>query len=506
MRVLVVGVDGANIDLIKSWAAEGKLPAFKRLLAEGSSGHLESVTPTISIPAWNCLTTGKNPGKIGCFSFIQKVYRGYEFWIYSSQVGKERNVWDILSDAGYKVFVFNPINVQIAYKLNGEMVAGCLAPLEEKMTFPADLRRKLDGLGYKPDIGDFKTLMTLSDKEFSERNKELTEIYFDILFNYLEEDWDFGFFVINELDRIQHRYWDQKDLLLEHYQNIDKELEKLLHKLDNRNDEIKVIIVADHGFGPNKRIFLVNEWLASKGLLEVKKAPILGTLATLFRIIKLPAVLKLLRPLHKRSYLIRYLHFMLFQSTGKTAMIWSKTKAFSYATFGTIYLNLKNREPEGIVEEAEYESLRSDIIEGLRELSVKAYRAEDLYQGEYMKLSPDIVIETDDTVTSVSSRVGFDKYFLDGVGGSHDKLNGTFIAWGPGIKGNNELNAKMYDVTPTILHIFGTPVPKDMDGRVLKEIFEGELAAREIKYRDLEGRKDKRIVKRIKELKHRGKI
>ncbi len=504
MRILVVGLDGANIDLIKHWTDEGKLPAFKKLMSEGSYGPLESATPTISIPAWNCLSTGKNPGKIGCFSFIQKVYRGYEFWIYSSQVGRERNVWDILSDSGYKVFVFNPINVQLAYKINGYMVAGCLCPLVEKMTFPVDLKRKLDEMGYKPDIGDFKTLMTLSDKEFSKRNMELTEIYFNIFFNFLEENWDFGFFVINELDRIQHRFWDQKDILLEHYQNIDEELEKLLSELDKSAEETTVIIVADHGFGPNKKTFLVNEWLANRGLLGVKRVPIFETMTTLLRILKLPTVLKLLRPLQKRSYLIRYLHFRLFQSTGRTSMIWTKTKAFSYATFGTVYLNLRDREPQGMVNKEEYESLRSDIIDGLREISVKAYSGEELYQGEYMALSPDIVIETDDNVTSVSSRVGYGKNFLEGVGGSHDKLNGTFIAWGPGIKNNNEISAKIYDVTPTILHLFGTPIPKDMDGRVLNEIFKGELAMREIKY--IERNEDKRIVKRIKELKHHGKI
>ena len=73
MRVLVLGLDGANMDLIKHWASEGKLPHFEKVLKGGSYGYLESTIPTITIPAWNCLSTGKNPAKIGCFSSISGV-------------------------------------------------------------------------------------------------------------------------------------------------------------------------------------------------------------------------------------------------------------------------------------------------------------------------------------------------------------------------------------------------------------------------------------------------
>lgn len=503
-KVLVVGLDGANLDLIKLWSREGKLPAFKKLLQEGSYGYLESTIPTITIPAWNCLASGKNPGKIGIFSFVHKAYGTYDFRIYQSLVEREGCIWDILSDYGKKVLILNATNILHAYKTRGYMVAGCLCIQEEKLTYPRNLRDELYNAGYQRDIMDLETLGALSDREHSRRHKEITEKQCKALFHFLEKNWDFGFFVLNELDRVQHRFWDQKNILLTHYQNIDRNLKKLLDSLERKNDEAIVLIVSDHGFGPNERSFFINEWLLRKGLLKVEKIPLLEFGKSIISVLKKPRVLKMLRPLMRFSPIRLLYQSVLFLPIGRTPILWNETKAFSYATWGTIYINLSGREPKGLVKAEEYEILRSEIIEGLRELSVKAYRREELYHGEYLELAPDIIIQTDENVNFISGRVGYGKDFLKGFGGAHARLNGTFIAWGPNIKKNFEMNAKLYDVAPTILNMFGIPIPKDMDGRVLKEIFKGEPAKREIRYEDIE--ENEKIIKRIKELKYSGKI
>ncbi|MCK4225261.1 alkaline phosphatase family protein, partial [candidate division WOR-3 bacterium] len=174
MRTLVLGLDGACMDVIKQFANDGKLPTFDKLMKEGSHGNLESVTPPLTIPAWNCLASGKNPGKIGCFSFIQKVHGSYDFKIYRSQVKREKSVWDILSDYGKEIFVFNAPNVISAYKINGYMVAGFLCPFEEKLTYPSKLRNELYSIG---DEGGSEGLefIIISDQERSRILKEMTE-------------------------------------------------------------------------------------------------------------------------------------------------------------------------------------------------------------------------------------------------------------------------------------------------------------------------------------------
>jgi predicted AlkP superfamily phosphohydrolase/phosphomutase len=62
-RVLVIGLDGVPLDLIRPWAQEGKLPVLKSVMDEGVVGPLRSTIPPISAPAWASFMTGRNPGK-----------------------------------------------------------------------------------------------------------------------------------------------------------------------------------------------------------------------------------------------------------------------------------------------------------------------------------------------------------------------------------------------------------------------------------------------------------
>lgn len=504
MKVLVIGLDGATMDLIKPWADEGKLPMFQKLISESCYGNLESSRPPITIPAWNCLATGKNPGKIGCFSFIQKASASYDFRIYSQTVEKEEDIWDILSDNGSKVFILNAPNILSAYKINGHMVAGSLCTNEDRLAYPKALGEELRNLNYEMDMTDPDIFGSLSDKEFSRRHKEITEKHCKVLFKFLDKPWDFGFFVFTELDRVQHQFWDKKDILLSHYQNIDNKLRQILDKIEAGGDEPNILIVSDHGFGPNKKAFLVNEYLVNNGYLELKKIPALDIIKRFVSILRKPVILKMLAPILAISF-VKPLYRSVTRQTGRTPICWDRTKAFSYATWGTIYINLVGREPEGIVTEEDYEKLRSEIIDGLSKISVKAYRREELYSGKYLSLAPDIILDTDDNINSITSKVGYGSEFVEWYGGSH-RLNGTFIAKGPDIKEDVETDAKIIDVAPTILHMFNTPIPKDMDGRVLKEIFKDNspIAKEQIKYKNT-GEKEK-ILKELTMLKRLRKI
>ncbi|HTY52660.1 MAG TPA: alkaline phosphatase family protein [Methanomicrobiales archaeon] len=500
-RVLVIGLDGANIDLIRQWSQEGKLPAFRKLLDGGCHGPLESVIPTITIPAWNCMTSGKNSGKTGVFSFIQKAYGTYDFRVYQMLNRKEESVWDILSDAGKEVFVFNAPNVLYAYPINGWLVSGVICLSDDKLTWPPDLRKELEGLGYKRDIGDIQTLWSMNDAELQAIHRGITDSQCQVLLHFLEKKWDFGFFVLTELDRIQHAFWNQKDVLLASYQNIDRNLGLVLDKI---GDDTTVFMFSDHGFGPNERTFLVNEWLANRGLLKTRQILTVKAAKTLLRIQKWPAVVSVLRTLWRQFSFMRPLYLKLARDTSRTPIQWDQTKAYSYATFGTIYLNVAGREPLGIVKPEDYERVRTEIIEGLKEVPAKAYRCEELYHGDFMASAPDIVVEIDDYVHSVSGVVGYGKIFRERFGGHHDRHNGTFIAWGPGIRKGATVQAKMFDVVPTLLHFFDLPLGRDLDGRVLREIFDGNVAARETRF--MESAESERVRKRVRDLKARGII
>ena len=50
-------------------------------------------------------------------------------------------------------------------------------------------------------------------------------------------------------------------------------------------------------------------------------------------------------------------------------------------------------------------------------------------------------------------------------------MEGIFIHSGKGIKKDFETSANIVDVVPTALHLMDIPIPEDMDGKVLKDIF-----------------------------------
>ncbi len=105
------------------------------------------------------------------------------------------------------------------------------------------------------------------------------------------------------------------------------------------------------------------------------------------------------------------------------------------------------------------------------------YRVLDRYLGELMKLVDD------DTLLMVVSDHGFRDYdptepiqvgddiIRRGIYGWHS-INGVIIAFGKGIrKGTRIKRASVLDITPTLLYYFGLPVARDMDGKVLGELF-----------------------------------
>jgi len=142
----------------------------------------------------------------------------------------------------------------------------------------------------------------------------------------------------------------------------------------------------------------------------------------------------------------------------------------------------------------------------------RVFMREEIYSGQMINKAPDLLLLpkkgyslVHEVAPTIIEKPNFKK--------ADHALNGIFLAYGPGIKkGHKTENAKIYDIAPTILHILGLPIPKDMDGKVLTEIFEedSEFAKRKPEYVDpsyYEGKKEKEKIKdRIKKLKLDGKM
>jgi hypothetical protein len=73
----VLGLDGADWDVVRPLASAGRLPNLAAWLRDGAAAPLPSTTPPMSFPAWSSFATGLAPGRHGIFDFTQKQHGAY---------------------------------------------------------------------------------------------------------------------------------------------------------------------------------------------------------------------------------------------------------------------------------------------------------------------------------------------------------------------------------------------------------------------------------------------
>ena len=144
-RLLIIGLDGATFDLIRPWAAAGKLPNIARLMETGVSAPLRSVPNQNSAPAWSSYATGKNPGKHGIFYFDERIEGTYNKRYLNGGFRQGESWWMIASRYGKVVGVINVPMSFPAEPVKGVMLAGLDAPSVDSPGFgyPPELMREL---------------------------------------------------------------------------------------------------------------------------------------------------------------------------------------------------------------------------------------------------------------------------------------------------------------------------------------------------------------------------
>ncbi len=122
-KVILIGLDGADWDIIDHFIAKGKLANFKRFKEEGAWSRLKSFSPMLSPSLWSTIATGKSPAEHGIVDFlvwdeVQKTRIPV-----GSNLLRSKPVWDILGQKGFKVGVFNWLVSWPAQKVNGVLVS-----------------------------------------------------------------------------------------------------------------------------------------------------------------------------------------------------------------------------------------------------------------------------------------------------------------------------------------------------------------------------------------------
>ncbi len=490
-KVIVIGIDGATWDLIEPWCKGGKLPALAKVLSEGVQGFLESTVPPITAPAWVSFSTGKNPGKHGIFDFI-RVDEG-KIVLNRSKDIKSTPFYDMLSAKGIRSTVIGlPLSYPPSKNFNGTMVSDFLYPSKEifppeKSECISEYRVSSDPAKAGDDLLDDMLDTTRSQIELAKK-----------LFS--EDDWQFYFILFRETDTVFHSFWKElknKTQFGEKAAEVFRIVDDFLHWiLEEITDDTALFVISDHGFADHNHIVRINRILLEKGLLITKivnkstGSPLEGHVKTAFggkkrqeiglprfvyRIAFHPLAVRISRGVHRHIFGRKELKYL-------KRVDYENSKAYNPTPLSSaIYISRKlSRDEYGLVRVQVMEILEN-LEYGGRKVVKEVLSKDRVYSGPYADEGPDLLVVTNGFIldSGLTQRV-FDDF---GPGSYHHQM-GIFAAYGSKIKKGFRLEgARIYDVAPTILYLFDFPIPEDLDGRVLTEIFiESEISARKPRY------------------------
>ncbi len=522
-RVLIVGLDGMTFDVMEPLAEQGVMPECAALMKGGSWGVLESTIPPVTGPAWTSFATGKQPGNHGVFDFFKPTKGnnavGMSRRLINSREVDGKTIWQIMTEHDRTSIVMNMPVTYPPRQIKGAMITGMLTPsIDANSTWPPDLYKRL-----KPELGPYTITVNwqgYSDARALEFIRDLTDCQrkrTDYCLRLMDDypEWNVCFPCYTGTDRIQHALWhyiDPKerektkaagryrqevmDGILEYYRCVDSDIRRLREKA---GADVPVFFVSDHGFGPLYGKVYVNEFLARHGFLHYDRMKLRKAMAGIF--LK-KAWLKTLKTLGMNGAIKRFHEREAEQRRSAEARTfyddfyelidWSRTKAYVASnTEGGIYINTKGRglygEPKdhGCVDPADYEKVRAELIDLLRTMKhpdtgqpfrLDVEPRENVYKGKYLKSAPDIVFFFDrgEWIADFGLGKGLYKHADWRTGSGMHRMEGCFLAHGPGIKAGCRVDTKIYNVAPTVLAYMGMPIPPDMDGRFIEDAFTDE--------------------------------
>ena len=458
-KLVIIGLDCAEPSLaFDRW--HGDLPNLAGLMARGHFGRLESSFPAITVPAWSCMMSGRDPGELGIYGFRNRVDRGYgRMGVADARAVHVPRLWDYLGQAGWKVAVVGVPGTYPPPEVNGSLVSCFLTPdTSVTYTHPPAL-----GTQIKDWVGDY--LLDVPNFRSTDKARIVRDIYilcdqrFSVATHLLkEQEPDFLMLVDMGVDRIHHALWKAMDpahplhvpgdpfadAIHQYYQHVDQHIGQLVAQL---GDETVVLVVSDHGGRPLMGGVAINDWLIEEGYLTLASLP------------EDP------QPLDKLMDRID----------------WSTTRAWGAGGYyGRIFLNVRGREPHGAISPAHYEQEREELAERLRAmvgpdgqpLGNRVFTPQGLYQT-VRGIAPDLIVYFGDLAWRAIGVVGGGERFPvendTGPDDANHAQHGLVVIADPAHPGQGQLleGAQIYDILPTLLTRFGLSAPADLRGKPL---------------------------------------
>jgi len=501
-RQLVVGLDAMEWFLVKKWAAEGKLPTFRRLLDQGSHARLDSPARALPDTSWPALCTGVNPGKLGKYFYVQYDPMMARLRYMTDDEVRAVPFWDTLDEAGVRVGVIEVPHMPPTPLVHGFRLTdwGSHDNVHRPWASPASLKSEvLTRFGTHP-VEDCEKFNSNARSRRALRDQLVQGVRaHGQLFRWLlgTQAWDVFMCVFAAPHCAGHHFWSAMDpehpdhaagrrdgltsAIQDVYRAIDGEIALMLEGVDDRT---RVLLVSGHGMGPLYHAsWSLNQILEllgfSDGTLTTRPVGSRTAAVNPWRVLKMLAPSRLQYWIKERlpKSLQDYLLF-LWYAGGRT---YGKRRVFAVPNndvAGAIRISLQGRDPDGLVLPGEYDALCDAVAVALgaltdpvsgRPIIKEVIRMRREFHGPFAGQLPDLCVlwNRDFPWRAIQSpRFGvLHLPRMDSRTGSHNRY-GFLIATGPGIPAGVELSGySTYDIVPTLLAGAGVAVPPGLDGK-----------------------------------------
>jgi predicted AlkP superfamily phosphohydrolase/phosphomutase len=482
MTTVVLGLDGGCFDLIRPWINEGDLPNLSTLMRDGVAADMQSCLPPVTCPNWQSYATGTNPGKLGVFWWEHVNRESQQIENRSSASDFDGlHYWNLLEE---EVAVLNLPTSYPPTALNGIHVAGGPGAEQTGYTYPSELEKTLERRYDYAVHPEKMSLLSAADPD----NECVEEIYdlIDTRFDLLEDelaDRTYGLvhLTVFYLNVLQHFYWDH-DVVRRAWTRIDNRVGNLLSM-----DELDhLFVMSDHGSNEIRTTFRINTWLERRGYLHTEP----GVSDYLHRVgltqDRLRPVLARLgvewwtrRLLPERVQMYLPDGEGLVDKSAKQGVVdWESSQVVASGQGPVYVLETDSKERARIASELQ-SKLRGLTNDAGRPVFDRVLLGEDVYDGPYAKLGPDIVLDQAPGV-HIEGKIGADEVFdSPSTWRGENKDTGMFIGYGPDIDESADLaDMHILDIAPTVLHLLGAVVPDRMDGTVRRELFDPDSGVR----------------------------
>ena len=267
-RILFIGLDAGDTDLIERWCQEGFLPNISQMRSRGTWARMQTTAEVVHVSAWPSIFTGAAPDEHG-------LYHAYVMQPGQQSPARPRPdqspvpfFWKILSDQGKKCIIMDAFMTCPLQNFNGTQIVewGTWSWFSEPSITPESLKKEMQkkfgsypaedhskiGMTPPPDPQGFHQRLLAAVTKKTQVVKWLMD----------KQDWDLFLVVFGESHPAGHYFWHYHDssyiahskeqpgpaALRDIYIALDKAIAEILQSVD---DATTVFLVSGDGMGPN---------------------------------------------------------------------------------------------------------------------------------------------------------------------------------------------------------------------------------------------------------------